>query len=207
MQEIFKDVQGYEGKYQVSNFGRVLSLPKAKATGNGGRARFLKQEFTIAKKAHYNRVTFCVAGYTTRHLVHRLVAQAFIPNPLNKPQVNHIDNDGTNNHVSNLEWVTGVENMLHSSLQGRQEEARRLGCEAASIKNQCIAVNRYTSKLGSAFVSTYTVKIKPGYIKRVVEFKCRRCNQHCQVYSSSVILDMQGFCKDCYKDEDIVSTM
>lgn len=207
MQEIFKDVQGYEGKYQVSNFGRVLSLPKDKATGNGGKHKFLKQELTKSKRAYYNRVSFCVDGKVTRYLVHRLVAQAFIPNPLRKSQVNHKDNNGTNNHVSNLEWVTGVENMLHSSLQGRQDEARRLGCEAASTKNQRNAELTLSKLLGSAFLSTYTARTPAGYIKRYVEFRCKRCASIYHVTRVTLAIDRGGICKDCYKDEDIVSSV
>ncbi|MGL5154551.1 MAG: NUMOD4 domain-containing protein [Aeromonas veronii] len=207
MQEIFKDVQGYEGKYQVSNFGRVLSLPKEKATGNGGRERFLKQEVVRSKAASYNRVSFCVNGKVTRYSVHRLVAQAFIPNPLNKPQVNHIDNTGTNNHVSNLEWVTGVENMLHSSVQGRQDEARRLGCEAASKMCQRNAEHLLSNLLGSAFLSTYTIRTPTGCTKRYVEFRCKKCTSIYHVTRATLAIDRGGICKDCYKDEDIVSSM
>lgn len=64
-------------------------------------------------------VTLHKSGVGKNYKVHRLVAEYFIPNPLNKPEVNHIDNNSFNNHVSNLEWVTGQENMKHAAVQGR----------------------------------------------------------------------------------------
>ena len=98
MTEIWKDVVGYEGLYKVSNFGNVLSL-----NYNGtGKSKLLKQFYHIG----YRRVMLVKNGIKKKLLVHRLVAEAFIPNPNNYPCVNHKDENRGNNHVDNLEWCT-----------------------------------------------------------------------------------------------------
>lgn len=125
MNEIFKDIADFEGLYQVSNLGRVKSLPKG--DGNGNRERILKLEVIQKSNTSYNRVTLSKNGKTYRYFVHRLVAQTFIPNPDKKPMVNHIDNKGLNNCVANLEWCSHAENMEHSIKQGRQDTVRSLG--------------------------------------------------------------------------------
>lgn len=134
MTEIFKDISGYEGSYQVSNLGNVKSLPKS--DGNGNKERLLKQELVKGSATAYHRVTLSKNGSTKRFQTHRLVAQTFIPNPYNKPIVNHIDNNGQNNCVTNLEWCSASENMKHSAKQGRQDLPRKLGGVAAAQVRQ-----------------------------------------------------------------------
>ena len=97
-QEIWKHIQGYESSYAVSNRGRVMNLKKNKV---------LKP---IVDGAGYVYVNL----RQKKHRLHRLVAQAFLGNPENLPQVNHIDEDPTNNDVSNLEWCTASHNAKHS---------------------------------------------------------------------------------------------
>lgn len=106
MQEEWKDIPGFEGRYQVSNFGRVKSLSYNKT----GKTRMLSIR---PDKAGYCSTAIQENKKSRRVLVHRLVAQTFIPNPDNKPQVNHIDGNKSNNKVSNLEWATERENVRH----------------------------------------------------------------------------------------------
>ena len=110
--EIWKDVQGYEGLYQVSNLGRVKSLGRfvdRLASGHcWQKERILKPNKT---KYGYLNVRLCKDSRTKDFKVHRLVALAFIPNPENKPQIDHINADKTNNTVNNLRWVTCKENI------------------------------------------------------------------------------------------------
>ena len=94
--------------YLIYEDGRIFSKQSNK---------FLK--ITYDKNVKYNRISLINDfGEKKKFLVHRLVAEAFIPNPENKPEVNHIDGDKTNNHVSNLEWVTRSENMQHAFKTG-----------------------------------------------------------------------------------------
>lgn len=92
--EEWKDIEGYEGLYQISNQGRVKSL-------KFGREKIRK---SIKQKSGYFLVQLHDNGKREHKLVHRLVAQAFIPNPQKLPEVNHKDEDKSNNSVENLEW-------------------------------------------------------------------------------------------------------
>lgn len=109
MNEIWKAIDGFEGSYEISNTGKVKALERV-VMNNGGMQR--KHERIL--KANYSNghamVILCKEGKTYPRFVHRLVACAFIPNPDNKPVVDHIDTDPTNNCVDNLRWVTVKEN-------------------------------------------------------------------------------------------------
>ena len=111
MEEVWKDVVGYEGLYQVSNLGRVKSLK---------RNQLLKPK--IAKNG-YVQVKLYNGDKKTRY-IHRLVANAFLDNHNGKAEVNHIDSNPSNNRLDNLEWVTHKENMEWSALQGTMIRAK-----------------------------------------------------------------------------------
>lgn len=107
MEEIWKDIEGYEGWYQVSNLGRVRSVERYvnyKKTGLSFRkSRILKLK---SDYYGYRSVNLSVNCKVKTYKVHRLVAQAFIPNPNNLPCINHKDENKSNNFVSNLEWCS-----------------------------------------------------------------------------------------------------
>ena len=115
--EVWKDVEGYEGIYQISSYGRLKSLSREITDIFGTRI----VEEKIAQRSNnsiYFHTNLCKNGEKKSTSIHRLVAQAFIPNPENKPCVNHIDGNKHNNHVENLEWVTYSENIQHAYRTG-----------------------------------------------------------------------------------------
>ena len=113
--EVWKDIKGYEGIYQVSNLGRVRSLDR-EITYPNGKIGLYKGKIIKLKMSKYGYIVFhfSVGNKKKALSVHRLVAEAFIPNPENKKCVNHLDCNRANNKVSNLEWCTHQENVQYS---------------------------------------------------------------------------------------------
>lgn len=133
--EEWRDIDGYVGYYQVSNKGRVRSLDRTINTSErfGGIRKISGKILACSKVEGYPAVSLCKNGSENKEFVHRLVAKAFIPNPDNKPEVNHIDANRANDSVENLEWVTHLENMQHSE---------RLGLRTVNIKDAIDATKR-----------------------------------------------------------------
>lgn len=133
--EIWKDIPGYEGRYKVSNYGRVKSL--ARVVIRSDNKKYTHKECIMKHRVNrwgYHLVPLSISNGANRqrkYMVHRLVAMAFIENPNNYPQINHIDGDKSNNTPSNLEWCTNSTNQSH---------AWKLG------------LNRYTGKLDKKIV-------------------------------------------------------
>lgn len=123
-EEEWRDVVGYEGLYKVSNLGRVKSLPCFR--GNGKAGYYTKERIKSAGKDKdgYLQVDLFLDKKRKMYKIHRLVAKAFIPNPHNLPNINHKDEDKTNNIVSNLEWCTQEYNINY----GNANKKRAVSC-------------------------------------------------------------------------------
>ena len=125
MEEIWKDIEGYEGLYQVSNMGRVKSVERMKWSG---KCYYKAPERILKPRKNgggYLVVMLSKNGKVKTCRVHRLVATAFIPNPNNLPQINHIDENKGNNHMENLEWCDSKYNNNYGTHNKRVSEKLR----------------------------------------------------------------------------------
>ena len=146
MNEIYKDIQGYEGKYQISNLGNVYSLITNK---------ILKPRLTLDG---YYQVDLYKNGVKKHLYVHRLVAQSFLDNPKNYKIVNHKDENSTNNIVSNLEWCNSTYNNNYGN-------CKRKISEANSIKiNQYDMDGNFIKQWNSMKEASETLKLSRGNI-------------------------------------------
>lgn len=142
MEEIWKDVVGYEGLYQVSNTGRLVR--KERLDSNG---RFLSQQEKVIHKiygtGYYGTAIVDGKGNSKNVLIHRLVAMAFIPNPNNYPQIDHIDGNKSNNRVENLRWCTAKQNInFPMSLANRSRVLKVAQNKPEAIKHKIAASHK-----------------------------------------------------------------
>jgi hypothetical protein len=158
VEEIWKPIVGYEGRYEVSNTGRVRSF-------------HFNKPIILSSIVFYGYVivSLCILNKKRNRRIHRLVAQAFIPNPLNKPQVNHKDKNKQNNHVDNLEWATNQENVRHSiaMMNGRgtifeigNNKPKAIYCSEDNAVYKSLAEAGRFYKIEKATIKAY---IKNGY--------------------------------------------
>ena len=138
MYELFMDIEGYEGKYQVSNLGNVKNIK----TG-----RLLK---SYKSNKGYLQVDLYKNGVGKKYYVHRLVIATFKANPDNKPQVNHINEDKTDNRLNNLEWCTSKENNNHGTKNKRATSSRRRSGQYTRMSRKVICVE--TKKVYNSIV-------------------------------------------------------
>ena len=140
--EIWKDIEGYEGHYQVSDKGRVKSV-------KFGKERILKPVITTKK---YLQVHLCKNNIRKDYHIHRLVAQAYIPNPNNLPHINHKNEDRTDNRVENLEWCDAKYNNNYGNHNKKISEKLSKSVDQFSIEGKFIktwsSMHQVTRELG-----------------------------------------------------------
>ena len=140
MIEVWKDIVGYEGKYQISNLGNVRNF------------KFKLIKYTVS---NYGYIRIGLRNHGKRmYSIHRLVAIAFIPNPDNKPYINHIDGNKSNNNVTNLEWVTQSENEKHAHRLGLKPKPQYWKNKFGVNHLSSIPVSQYDKN--NNFISDYT---------------------------------------------------
>ena len=126
MDEFWKDIPGYNGRYEISSHGRIRSYAQDRKTGR-------IKTGNLSLKGYLEILLYDGRGGKKWYPVHRLVAQAFIDNPDNLPQVNHKDENKQNNNAENLEWCTNEYNVCYGTKIKRTAEANRC-CKTTSLK-------------------------------------------------------------------------
>ncbi len=222
MEEIWKDVEGYEGYYQVSNLGRLRSLD-----------RIIRQKFPSGKmvdRKYPGKIFTCNPnqpggyvstelqkdGHSKNVLVHRLVAQAFIPNPDNLPQVNHKDENKQNNCVENLEWCSNSYNVNYGSRNQKVSNAlkgrKRSPEQAEQMRKRLLGQTPWNKGLtwpvicldqNITFASSQEAAEWLGTVDApAVQFACKHiacCGGHVFVYAKDVPENIPQYVYECYK--------
>ena len=157
--EEWKDVVGFEGLYKVSNKGSIYSVERRDSRGYRCGGRMLAPSYD---KDGYLHINLCQNGKLKTKNVHRLVAEAFIPNPENSPHVNHIDEVKDNNELSNLEWCTHKYNVNYGTRNERSGQAQSKKVIAVNIKTGDVVTFNSTVEAG-----------RKGHHCGVVSMACR----------------------------------
>lgn len=217
--EEWKSVHGYEGYFEVSNYGKVRSLTREIIKSNGMVQKIIGQELRpfvrdstkITEVKHY-RIALRANGVQKKYFVHRLVASSFIRPPRDKEIINHIDNNGLNNYYKNLEWCTHKENVAHCHNQNRQNKEKVLESQAktvATIKQK--KMNREIARIGITYgfltvtsVLGFDTNTKTQDIK--LECKCELCKNIITKPSRSFRLKSIMMCDKCrYKNKHLIN--
>ena len=164
--EEWRDVVGYEGYYMVSSFGRVMSLPRMINNGKGHRLSKHRILSPRLSSGGYYQVAFAINNDRTQPHIHKLVAEAFIPNPNNYPQADHIDCNKLNNRAENLRWCT------------------------QKMNNE----NPLTKARRKANIHLTAQKIREANSKPVIRISLKDEN-NIKVYPSATYAQIDGFCQ------------
>lgn len=173
MKEIWKDIEGYEGYYQVSNLGNVRRLNK---DYRSAKYKYLKPKI---EKNGYLRVCLYKKTIHKFYSIHRLVALTFIPNPDNKPTVNHINGKKDDNRIENLEWATYSENELHSiyvlknnkNTQNQRQSASIIGKSTRKLTMlQALEIKKEYKKISRKELSK-KYKVSVSTINKIIQNK------------------------------------
>lgn len=188
--EKWKNIKGYGGIYEISNYGRVKSFQRSLD------GRILSAHTEKCNHTNYKAVTLCDDNNRTQKRVHRLVAEAFVDNPENKPNINHIDNNGENNNAENLEWCTQSENLQHSHNQGRMTEA----VSKANKVQSSISKKKREDMIGRVYGKWIVLEaVKREYKGNITsKMLCRcECGKEKEVVLASLINGRSTQCTSC----------
>lgn len=167
MEELWKDVVGYEGRYQVSSLGRVRSVTRI-VNRPMGSTRLVESKILSLQKSNlgYLRIILIDKNHKAKTCsVHRLVALAFIPNPNNFPMVNHKDENKENNFVENLEWCDAAYNVSYGTAIQRRSEKRRRKVEM---------IDKYSGKVLKVFDSVQEASKETGISRQLITDVCMK---------------------------------
>lgn len=193
-QEIWRPIREYEGLYEVSNKGRVRSLDRyvtAVRTKYRPGTYTYKQKGVIMKPIFQNgyyQVPLCKGGVSINHLIHRLVATAFLPNPENHPIINHIDCNGLNNNVENLEWCTYKHNAEWCVECGRHSSPTEAFLESNKIKVYCPELDKEFSSVNEA---KRELNLHSDYITACLRNKGRKSKRYYEVQNIYTIIRIE----------------
>lgn len=166
--EEWRNIEGYND-YQVSNYGRIKRLDVIDSLGHLRKEHILKP---VKNTKGYIHVDLCKNGKAKHHLVHRLVAEAFIPNPDNLTEINHRDECKTNNFYGNLEWCDRKYNNNYGSINQRRSEKMTNG-ELSKIVYQYSLDGELIRKWHSCKEIERQLEFNQGYINRCCLGKCK----------------------------------
>lgn len=183
MKEIWKDISGFENYYQVSNLGRVKSLSRQIYNGKG---YYTSSEKIL--KGHvitngYIQVEFKKDNKRYLKLVHRLVAETFIPNLKNLPQINHIDGNKQKNNIENLEWCTNSENQIHAYHMGLNKHSKKAG----KPKRKVVKINIENNKIIKIYDSISEASRENNISKGNIIQTCKGFRKHAGDFKWSYI--------------------
>lgn len=180
MKEIWKDIKGYEGLYQISNLGNVKSLERYKQNHGVTQLVGEKIKSTRLLSSGYLVTDLYKDNKSKTAKIHRLVAETFIPNPNSKETVNHIDGNKLNNRVDNLEWATHREQNEHfykTGLKSKESINKTIQSmiKSTSKQVQCLNTNKVYSSIHEASKDT---KISNTLISRCCKGKCKSAGKN-----------------------------
>lgn len=168
MEEIWRDIEGYEGWYQVSSQGRVRSLDRFINCAHNGK-RKIKGKIIVGSNAGrgYLMVNLIMNSKPSYKYVHRLVAETFLPNPYNFPQVNHKDEDKRNNCVENLEWCDNLYNINYGTV--RERIIKSVSKQVQQFDENMFFIKEYPSQIDAS----RKTGIRQGAISQSISKGCK----------------------------------
>ena len=172
-EEIWVDICGYEGLYQVSNQGRVRSLDREIYKNNNVKQFSKSFILKFEKNKGYNYVHLFKNGVRKRMAVHRLVAEAFIPNPGNKPEVDHINTIRDDNRVENLHWVTPKENMENPLTKEKRKTIKPTVRPKGTNSIKVVQLDKDTNELIKIWNSAMEAQRECGFDNGNINRCCR----------------------------------